>query len=307
MKPSPAICVVGSINMDLVFRTPRMPVAGETISGHEFLQIAGGKGANQAVAAARQGARTTLVGCVGDDANGLQSLDGLKRDGIDINHINTISGCATGVAGIFVDDQARNCIVIAPGANARLTPDHVDNPALRKAQLLICQCETPVPTIQAAMEIAQRHGVEVVFNPAPAIDLPDAIFKLVNYLVVNETEATQISGVAVNSVDTARDAAQKLLARGVHCVLLTLGDQGVCVCSANEFHHIPAIKVQAVDTTAAGDTFVGAFATAIGQGLTALEAAREAQYSAALTVTRIGAQSSIPHRAEVEQFKASHS
>jgi len=304
MKSSPIICVIGSINMDLVFRTPRMPAAGETISGHAFVQIAGGKGANQAVAAARQGAHTTLIACVGDDAYGLQSLAGLQQDGIDTSAIATIENCATGVAGIFVDDQGRNSIVIAAGANARLTPAHIQIAAIQSAQLLICQCETPLATIQAAMQIANQHGVKVVFNPAPAIPLPDSIFALVSYLVVNETEAGQLSGVPVTDINSARLAAQHLLDRGVQCVLLTLGEQGVCISSGSQFHHIPAIKVSVVDTTAAGDTFVGAFAAAIGYGLNELDAAKEAQYSAALAVTKLGAQSSIPHRAEVEKFKS---
>ena len=304
MNTSPALCVVGSINMDLVFRTPRMPAVGETISGHEFVQVAGGKGANQAVAAARQGARTTLIACVGDDAYGLRSLAGLKQDGIDISHIASIPDCATGVAGIFVDENGNNSIVIAPGANAKLSLAHLQLTAIQSAQLLICQCETPVATIQAAMQIAHQHGVKVVFNPAPAIALPDEVFKLVSYLILNETEAGQLTGVAVTDTNSAKVASQRLLERGVLCVLLTLGDQGVCVTNQQQFHHIPAIKVSVVDTTAAGDTFVGAFATAIGQGFNELEAAREAQYSAALTVTKLGAQSSIPHQADVSKFKA---
>jgi ribokinase len=222
MKSSPTICVVGSVNMDLVFRTPRMPAAGETISGHEFVQIAGGKGANQAVAAARQGAQTTLIACVGDDAYGQQSLAGLKQDGIDTSAIHVIANCATGVAGIFVDDQGRNSIVIAPGANARLTPEHIQVAAIQQAQLLICQCETPLATIEAAMHIAKQHGVKVVFNPAPAIPLTDSIFALVNYLILNETEAGQLSGVPVTDIDSARSASQHLLNRGVQFVLITM-------------------------------------------------------------------------------------
>ena len=305
MATTPTICVVGSINMDLVFRTPRMPGVGETISGHEFVQIAGGKGANQAVAAARSGARTTMIACVGDDAYGQQSLAGLKQDGIDTSHINIVAACATGVAGIFVDDFGRNSIVIAPGANAKLQPAHILPEVIRQAQLLICQCETPVATIQAAMQLAHQHGVQVVFNPAPAIALPDDIFSLVDYLIVNETEAGQLSGVTVTDLDTAKAASQALLKRGIRCVLLTLGEQGVCVTTQSGFDHLSGLKVNVLDTTAAGDTFAGAFATAIGQGHTALDAAKEAQYSAALTVTKLGAQSSIPYRAEVEKFKSS--
>lgn len=305
MNTSPSICVVGSINMDLVIRTPRMPMVGETISGHEFVQIAGGKGANQAVAAARSGARTTLIACVGDDAYGKQSLTGLTQEGIDTSQISIVSDCATGVAGILVDDQGRNSIVVAPGANARLTPERVLSSVIQQTQILICQCETPIETIQAALQLAQQYGVKVVFNPAPAIALSDDIFKLVSYLILNETEAGQLTNSIVTDIPGAQLAARQLLERGAHCVLLTMGEHGVCVTTQTEFHHIAAIKVQVVDSTAAGDTFVGAFATAIGNGFTPLQAATEAQYSAALAVTKLGAQSSIPHRADVEKFKES--
>jgi len=306
MLSSPSICVVGSINMDLVFRTPRMPGVGETVSGHEFVQIAGGKGANQAVAASRQGANVSFIGCVGNDANGRKSLDGLEMDGIDIAAVSTIPNCASGVAGIFVDDLGRNSIVIAPGANARLSTAHIlaAQETIRKSQLLICQCETPLTTIQAAITIAHKHGVKVVFNPAPAIPLPDHLLSEVSYLILNETEAAQISGVSVTDIDSAMAATRRLLARGAGCVLLTLGEQGVCVAQQDQFHHLPGLPVNVVDTTAAGDTFIGAFATAIGSGMDELEAAMHAQYCAALTVTRLGAQSSIPHQHEVIQFKA---
>lgn len=313
----PNIVVVGSINMDLVFRTPHMPAVGETISGHEFAQIAGGKGANQAVAAARQGAAVTFIACVGDDAYGKQSLIGLQADGITTNFISTVTNIATGVAGIFVDDHGNNSIVIAPGANAQLTPAHIDaaKEAICNADLLICQCETPLATVSAAIQLAFEHGVKVVFNPAPAVSLSDDLLAKVNYLIVNETEATQLSGINVTDVASAQLASDKLLARGVACVLLTMGEQGVCVtgvsCQDSGFSaaspdknyvHLPAIKVDAIDTTAAGDTFVGAFAAGIGRGLSVLAATNEAQFSAALAVTKLGAQSSIPHRKEVERF-----
>ena len=306
MPSSPAICVVGSINMDLVFRTPRMPGVGETISGHEFVQVAGGKGANQAVAAARAGARTSFIGCVGNDAYGAQSLAGLEQDGISIDTISTIPHCATGVAGIFVDDQGNNSIVIAPGANAHLSPAHIEaaQSAIRTAQILICQCETPLETIVAAINMAHAHGVKVVFNPAPAIPLPEGLLTKVSHLIVNETEAGQLSGVDVTDIDSARDASQKLLNNGVQCVLLTMGANGVCVTQQNGFQHLSSMRVTVVDTTAAGDTFVGAFAVALGKGMNEIQAAQEAQFSAALTVTKLGAQSSIPHRSDVEKFKA---
>ncbi len=305
----PRICVVGSINMDLVFRTPRMPVAGETISGHEFLQIAGGKGANQAVAAARAGAAVSMIACIGDDSYGQQSLQGLQSDSINCDHIQTIPACATGVAGIFVDDQGRNSIVIAPGANAHVSPAQITvaSQAISGAQLLICQCETPLDSVIYAIGLATQHGIIVVFNPAPALALSDELLAQVHYLIVNETEARQLSGIAVTNLATAQQASDHLRQRGASCVLLTMGEQGVMITDSNQSRHLAAIRVQAVDTTAAGDTFVGAFATALCQGLSPIDAAQRAQYAAALTVTRLGAQSSIPDRAAVEQFIAQRS
>jgi ribokinase len=301
----PNIVVVGSINMDLVFRTPRMPAMGETISGHEFAQIAGGKGANQAVAAARQGAQTTMIACVGDDSYGQQSLSGLQADGIVTDFIHTINHIATGVAGIFVDDHGNNSIVIAPGANAQLTSAHIESArdVICKADLLICQRETPIATVREAIQLAFEHGVKVVFNPAPAMPLPDDLLAKVSYLIVNETEAGQLSGINVIDNASAKIASTNLLDRGVACVLLTMGEHGVCVTEKKGSYHAPAIKVNVVDTTAAGDTFVGAFAVGIANGLSILDATNQAQYSAALAVTKLGAQSSIPYREEVERFK----
>jgi len=306
----PHIVVVGSINMDLVFRTSRMPGSGETIAGHEFVQSAGGKGANQAVAAARQGAAVTLIACVGDDPYGKQSIRGLQTDGIATCFISTVKNVATGVAGIFVDDQGNNSIVVAAGANAQLTPAHIDaaKEAICHADLFICQCETPLATVSAAIQLAFEHNVKVVFNPAPAILLPDDLLTKISYLIVNETEASQLSGIHVKDVASARVASKNILARGAACVLLTMGEHGVCVTQKTQREiqcdHLPAINVQVIDTTAAGDTFVGAFAVAIGRGLSILDATNEAQFSAALAVTRLGAQSSIPHRADLERFMA---
>lgn len=303
----PSIVVVGSINMDLVFRTPRMPGVGETIAGHEFAQIAGGKGANQAVAAARQEVTTTLIACVGDDSYGRQSLSNLQEDGIGTDFISTITDVATGVAGIFVDDHGDNSIVIASGANAQLSSAHIEaaKEVIGNAGLLICQCETPLTTVSAAIQMAVQHSVPVVFNPAPALSLPDDLLTKVRYLIVNEIEAEQLSGIKVTDIASAQSASNKLLARGVAYVLLTMGEQGVYVASAGSDQlsvHLPAVKVQVIDTTAAGDTFVGAFAAGIARGLSVLDAANAAQFSAALAVTKLGAQSSIPYREEVLQL-----
>lgn len=294
--------------MDLVFRTPRMPVLGETISGQEFREIPGGKGANQAVAAARQGGAVAFVGCVGDDGFGQRSLSSLQADGIATSAIRQVANCATGVAGIFVDDSGGNSIVLASGANAELSVADIDaaRDQITSSKLLICQLEVPLSVVRHAIAIAHAQQVAVVLNPAPAQALENALLAQVSYLIVNETEAEQLSGIAVLDQASASLAAQDLLQRGVATVLITMGAQGVLVCDAKDgARFFSGLKVQAVDTTAAGDTFVGAFSVAVANGLSVDQAAIDAQYAAALTVTQLGAQSSIPQLAQVLQFKQS--
>lgn len=299
----PVITVVGSINMDLVFRTPRMPVVGETVTGHAFRQIPGGKGANQAVAAARQGADVHFVGMVGADAFGELALGCMMAERINTRHVERDGSAASGVAGIFVDDSGANSIVIAPGANDLLTLERLEaaSEAIVEADFLMCQLESPLNTVAHAMGIARRNGVKVVFNPAPARPLDDALLRLVDVLVVNETEAEQLSGIPVRNESAAAEAARALRERGPGIVLLTMGEHGVMVADGRE-RMVAAVKVDAVDTTAAGDTFVGACTVALARGLTLDEAVNEAQHAAALAVTRIGAQTSIPSREEVLRF-----
>lgn len=303
----PRITIVGSVNMDLVFRTPRMPVSGETILGHDFQQIAGGKGANQAVAAARQGGAVTLIGCVGDDHFGTQMLASLAHDGVDISYVVRQVGMATGIAGVWVDDQGHNSIVITPGANQALSNSDIDAAAgvIKSAEFLLCQLETPLGSVVRAIDIAKQHGVMVIFNPAPMQPLEQALLRMIDYLIVNETEASQLSGVEVYDDETASFAATKLLESGVGAVLLTMGARGVLIAQPGVMIAIPAVSVEVVDTTAAGDTFTGAFAVALARGLNVVDAGVEAQYVAALSVTALGAQTSIPQRHEVEQFMAS--
>ena len=304
------ITIVGSVNMDLVFRTPRMPEVGETITGQQFLQIPGGKGGNQAVAAARQGAQVTLIARVGEDALGGQLLASLQADGVNTAHVASVPGVATGVAGILVDDAGQNSIVLASGANARLDVADIEaaSAQIKAAQFLVCQLETPLASVERAIALAHAAGVAVIFNPTPILQLSDALLAQVTYLVVNEVEAGQLSGLAVHDLTSANRAAQLLLARGASCVLLTLGAQGVLLAQGNSLTLLPAFEVQVVDTTAAGDTFVGSLAVALaeqinaGQGRDVAAACRRAQAAAALSVTKIGAQSSIPRRQEVEAF-----
>lgn len=302
----PRITVVGSVNMDLVFRTPRMPAVGETLHGHEFCQIPGGKGANQAVAAARQGAQVSFIGAVGDDGFGSFSRDCLAAEGMELTHLARVAGVATGVAGILVDDSGSNSIVLAAGANATLTAAQVDAAiaAIAGAQLLVCQLETPLATVTRAIEIARAQGVKVILNPAPAQDLTDALLAQVDYLILNETEASQLSGITVVDQDSAKAASEQILRRGTGTVLLTMGEHGALITESTGSQFIPAVKVDVVDTTAAGDTFVGAFAVGLANGLSVIDASREAQYTAALTVTKLGAQTSIPQRQQVLDFMA---
>jgi ribokinase len=302
-RTTPVITVVGSINMDLVFRTPRMPAVGETIEGHGFRQIPGGKGANQAVAAVRQGAKVNFVGMVGTDAFGEFALSCMMAERINIRYVERVAAASSGVAGIFVDDNGANSIVIAPGANELLTRDRLDAAvdAITAADYLVCQLESPLDTVTHAMQVARSHGVKVIFNPAPARALDDALLALADVLVVNETEAGQLCGIQVNGPGTAAHAARALRARGAKVVLLTMGEHGVMVADGGE-RMFPAVPVDPLDTTAAGDTFVGACAVALARGLPLDQAVNEAQHAAALAVTRIGAQTSIPTREEVQRF-----
>jgi ribokinase len=303
----PRIAVVGSINIDLVFRTPRMPLLGETITGDEFRQIPGGKGANQAVAAARQGGAVTFVGSVGDDGFGREALACLNADSIDTSAIAIVPGIATGVAGILVDAQGHNSIVVTPGANGAVSCAQVNAAAdvIGAATWLICQLEIPLDSVVRAIDIAKEKGIGVVFNPAPTRPLPAGLLAKVDYLIVNETEAGQLSGIEVIDRASAEQAATALRAQGAGTVLLTMGEHGACIVDAQGSRSMPAVKVEVVDTTAAGDTFVGALTVGLAHGLSIDDATREAQYAAALTVTKLGAQTSIPQRAAVLSFMAS--
>ncbi len=299
-KEAPII-VVGSLNMDLVMRTPRVPVGGETLTGHEFSTLPGGKGANQAVACARLGARVAMIGQVGQDSFGKTLCDGLAADGVDIRGVRQDSSIGTGVAMILVEDIGQNRIVLAPGANGTLSPSDMDAcvPVLQQAAMLIVQLEVPLPVVQRAMEIAHAAGVPVLLNPGPAVPLPDSWWSKIDILVPNETEASLLSGITVNDVDSAFSAARVLRQRGVASVLITLGANGVISVNKDGEHHHPAHVVKAVDTTAAGDTFIGGLAAGLAEGLCLDEAIALGQRASALCVSRHGAQPSIPWRREL--------
>lgn len=296
------IVIVGSLNMDLVVRTPRVPVGGETLAGRSFVTAPGGKGANQAVACARLGAQVCLIGCVGQDAYGEQLRSGLKAEGIECSSLESVAAVATGVAAILVDDMGQNCIVIVAGSNGELSPAHLTrhDAALQAADLVIAQLEVPAATVEKTLARAHELGKTVILNPAPAVaPLPAHWYAQVDYLIPNESEAGLLTGIEVGSLETAAQAAQQLLGAGARRVLLTMGAQGVLYRDAERQQHFPAQLVQAVDTTAAGDTFIGGFATGLGEGLSLEEAVRLGQQAAALSVTRAGAQPSIPYRREL--------
>ncbi|HEX4550862.1 ribokinase [Pseudomonas sp.] len=299
------VVVIGSLNMDLVTRAPRLPKGGETLIGHSFATVSGGKGANQAVAVARLGAQVAMVGCVGNDDYGVQLRDALLAEQIDCQAVSTVED-SSGVALIVVDDNSQNAIVIVAGANGAMTPAVIDrfDAVLQAADVVICQLEIPDATVGHALKRARALGKTVILNPAPASrPLPADWFAAIDYLIPNESEAAALSGMSVDSLDTAESAAGHLIAMGAGKVIITLGAQGSLFANGQGFEHFPAPKVKAVDTTAAGDTFVGGFAAALASGKSEAEAIRYGQIAAALSVTRAGAQPSIPTTSDVQAFK----
>ena len=302
------IMVVGSLNMDLVVRMPAIPRPGETLLGGRFATFPGGKGANQAVAAARLGGKVTMVGRVGADAFGQQLRDGAQSEGIDVTCIGVDDQEATGVALITVDDKGQNSIAVASGANFRLTAADVEQAFQIAAppDLLVMPLETPPETILLGARLARQCGGRVVLNPAPARPLEDELLRLVDVLAPNEFEAEVLTGITVSDEDAARQAALELLNRGVRSVALTMGGRGSLLAEGSAqrpvFHRIQALSVTPVDTTAAGDAFVGALAVALGEGRSLVNAAQFANAAAAISVTRQGAQPSLPTRVEVAEL-----
>jgi ribokinase len=300
----PKILVVGSSNTDMIIKLDRIPQPGETILGGEFATAAGGKGANQAVAAARAGGDVTFVARVGQDMFGEKAVAGLVQDGIHVQYVTRDPAAPSGVALIFVAKDGENSIAVASGANGRLSPADVMKAkgSIAGARAVVMQLETPLDTVQAAAELAARAEVPVILNPAPARALPDKLLKLVSILTPNETEAEFLTGIAVTDDATAAEAATKLRARGVEAVILTLGARGAFAATASTQELVPGFPVKAVDTTGAGDVFNGALSVALGEGRSLLEAVRFGNAAAALSVTRLGAQHSARHRKEIELF-----
>ena len=299
------VLVVGSANVDFTVAASRLPAVGETVSGGTLLVNHGGKGANQAVAARRLGAEVRLVACVGDDASGRGIRAALQAEGIGVDGMMVTADAATGTALIVVDGQGRNQIVVAPGANWRLSVEHVRARAddFAWAQVVMCQLETPLDTLAWALAEARRRGLVTVLNPAPVREgIADDVWRLVDYLTPNEGEAERLSGVAVRDAGSAAAAGRALRGRGVGAVIVTLGSQGSLACTARDDIRVPVFPVEAVDTTAAGDAFNGALGAALAGRDPLPDALRFASAAAALACTRRGAQPSLPTRAEVDRF-----
>ena len=297
------LLVVGSLNMDLVVTAKHLPTKGETVLGNTFATFPGGKGANQAVAAAKLGADVTMVGCIGQDSFGEQLSKSLEASRVRVNFLKKVN-CSTGTALITVEDSGANTIVVVAGANGYCAKQDVDQAlsVLTEPGILLVQHEVPVETVEYAIKMAKTQGWTVILNPAPARQVTKGILSLVDILTPNETETAFLSGSRVDNMHEAEEAAQKLLASGIATVIITLGEKGALCCRAGETHYIPSYEVTAVDTTAAGDAYTGALAAALAEGKSLLDSAHFAAAAAALSVTKAGAQPSLPFRREVEQF-----
>jgi ribokinase len=300
------IVVVGSLNMDLVGCAARIPVPGETITGHKFFDEPGGKGANQAYAAAWLGGQVAMLGRVGSDEYGRRMRANLEKVGCDVRGILSIPNCVSGIALIFVADSGQNSIIIVPGANERFSPEDIESSRdqIQDAALVLLQLENPLSTVTAAARAGRRSGARIILDPAPAQKVPEELFHLVDILTPNETEAAILAGLSPGRLDPLRAMAlsRDLQARGAKAVIVKLGEQGCVLLSDSEVRHLPAPQVKAVDATAAGDVFNAALAVALSEGVDLPAACRFANRAAALSVTRMGTQIAAPKREEVEAF-----
>jgi len=298
------VVVIGSLNMDLVVKVNRKPEWGETLLGSNFFVSPGGKGGNQAYAASKLGASVTMIGCVGDDLFGEQLIKNLKETGTDISCIEKVKAESTGVAMININMVGDNSIIVAPGANNLVTPDFVrkHEDVISKAKVVMIQLEIPIDTVLETAKIAKKYNVPLMLDPAPARPLPEELYEMVRYILPNENEITELTKMEVSDFNSAKEASKALLSRGVHTAFSKLGGKGVVVSSEDETFTLKGHDVPVVDTTAAGDAFAGALATALVDGKDLLNATQFANAVGALTVTRAGAQASMPDLDETLQF-----
>lgn len=297
----PSIVVIGSSNTDMVIKTDHLPMAGETVLGGIFFMNPGGKGANQAVACARLGGRVTLITKTGNDVFGKQSVQIFEEERINTRYVFSDAENPSGVALITIDSKGENCIAVASGANASL---HVNDLAsaqneIENASIVLMQLEIPIAIVEYALDIARRKGIRAILNPAPACKLSDDLLSKISILTPNETEASILSGVKVTDIDSAKKAALLIQKKGVGVVIITMGASGALILDQNVFTIVPAPVVKAEDTTAAGDVFNGALAVAISEGKDIIEAVQFACKAASISVTKLGAQSSIPYRSDL--------
>ena len=307
MANQPRIVVLGSINVDLVATTPALPQPGQTVMGSSFATLPGGKGANQAVAAARLGADVRMIGRVGDDAFGPMLLASLEASGVRVDDVVTTPGTSSGVAVILLDDERQNYIVGIYGANMACDALQLQaaSRALEGADALLLQMEIPLDVSLEAAAIARRMGVRVIYDPAPPSKLPDSAYGAFDIVAPNQSEAEVLTGVTVDGIDSAHEAARVLRSRGARTAIVKLGELGVVYASDDRAGHVPAFEVDAVDTVAAGDGFAGALAVALAEGQALDRAVRFAAAAGALVVTRRGAQDAMPDRSEVERLLGS--
>jgi ribokinase len=301
---SAKIMVIGSTNVDFLIKSDKIPLVGETVTGGVFMQNFGGKGANQAVGAARAGGDVTFVTCLGDDLYADELLGSFKKDGIDTRYVFKDKESATGSALILLDKAGNNCIAVAPGSNYKLTPFHIDQTrdSFQKAEIIVVQMELPWETTLHVFGLAKKMGKKVLFNLAPAMPFDKGVLKDVYAFVVNEIEASMVTGMKVDTDDEIQKAASALLDLGPQVVIITLGINGSFIASAEFRQYVSSYKVKAMDTTAAGDIYCGSLAVALVEGKNLADAVRFAGAAAAISVTRLGAQPSAPRREEIEDF-----